>query len=247
MAVVDVRGVPSHHEIDGAGPPVVLLHGGFCSLENLRPVGERLTPSYAVHAVERPGHGRTPDRPGPFGYAEGVLDTLAYLDAVGLDSAHLVGFSDGAILALMLAMEHPGRVRSVVAISANLSPDAFASGQTQDEAADGEDPAHARLHADYERLSPDGPAHAEVVLAKLTELWTTQPQILVADLDRITAPTLVMAADRDVIAHEHTLAIARGVRGARLAIVPGTSHMLVAERPALVAALVRSHLDDVAR
>src|SRR5690606_35497787 len=95
------------------------LHGGLCSAEVMRPLSEELD-GYAVYAPERPGHGRTADRPSPFHYADGVADTVAVLDALGLASAHVVGFSDGAIIGLLLALGHPDRVRSLVAISGNL-------------------------------------------------------------------------------------------------------------------------------
>lgn len=238
MPIVDVRGVPSYHEIAGAGEPLLLLHGGFCSLETMRTLGEDLATSYAVHAPERPGHGRTPDREGPFGYDDGVLDTLAYLDAVGLDRVHVVGFSDGAIIGLLLALEHPDRVHSLVAISANLDPDCFVP--------DGEAGPDGRAEPDrerrdYEELSPDGPGHVDVVLEKLGTMWTSEPHIPADSLAAIACPTLVVAGDRDVIALDHTRTIARGIPGARLAILPG-SHLLVGERPAVVAALVRDFL-----
>ena len=117
MPHLSLRGVESYHEVAGEGPPVVLLHGGGCSLEVLRPMSAVLTTGYRVHAAERPGHGRTPDRDGTCSYADAVADTLAYLDALGLAEAHLVGFSDGAIAGLLLARDHPDRVRSLVAIN----------------------------------------------------------------------------------------------------------------------------------
>lgn len=244
MPTVDLRGVPSHHEITGSGEPLLLLHGGFCSLETMRPLGELLSTSYEVHAVERPGHGRTPDREGPITYADGVLDTLAYLDAVGLDRVHVVGFSDGAIIGLLLAIDHPERVRSLVAISANTDPSGYLAdgshgADERPEAADGADPERAA----YDALSPDGPGHADEVLAKLGRMWTTEPDIAPAALATISAPTLVLAGDRDVIARDHTLGIADAVPGARLAVLPG-SHMLVAERPTVVGFTV---LDFLAR
>lgn len=248
MPVLELRGVPSYHEIAGDGAPVVLLHGGFCSLENLRPVGEQLAASYRVHAPERPGHGRTPDREGPMGYVDAVADTVAYLDAVGLGSAHVVGFSDGAIIGLLLALEHPERVRSVVAISANLDPDGFVTGDEDADAEPEPEPDSATVdqeRLDYNRLSPDGPEHADVVLAKLMAMWTSEPQIAPASLAAVTAPFLVMAGDRDVIAPEHTLSIFQAIPGAQLAIIPGTTHLLVSERPDLVGRVVLGFLDDL--
>lgn len=247
MPVIDVRGIPSHHEVAGAGEPLLLLHGGFCSLETMRPLSELLAASYAVHAVERPGHGRTPDRDGPITYAEAVLDTLAYLDAVGLERVHVVGFSDGAIIGLLLATQHPARVRSLVAISANTDPSGYLADGShgtdeRPEVLAGRDPDREA----YDALSPDGPSHADEVLAKLTRMWTTEPSIDASALGSITAPTLVVAGDRDVIARDHTLAIADGIPGSRLAVLPG-SHMLVAERPRVVGATLLDFLDGIDR
>ena len=99
--------------VAGTGDPVLLLHGGFCSIESLRAQSDALVPDHRVYAFERPGHGRSADIDGDYGYARMVADTLAYLDAVGLESAHVVGYSDGAIIGLLLALDHPGRVRSL--------------------------------------------------------------------------------------------------------------------------------------
>ncbi|WP_432510404.1 alpha/beta fold hydrolase [Kineococcus sp. SYSU DK001] len=241
MPSLDLRGTPTHVETAGAGEPLVLLHGGFCSLETMRPIGEALTDTFAVHAAERPGHGRTPDRQGPFSYDDGVLDTLALLDAQGIGRAHLVGFSDGGVIALLLAIRHPERVRSVVAISANLSPEGIGGHEVPQNTE-----AMARMRAEHEALSPDGPEHTEVVLAKLTELWAHQPQIPVADLARIGVPALVVAGEHDVVDREHTRSIAAGIAGAREEIVAGTTHLLVVERPDEVTRLVRQFLADAA-
>lgn len=248
-------------EIRGAGAPVLLLHGGFCSLESMRPLSDSLAPNYLVHAFERPGHGRSADIAEEYSYALGLADVIAYLDAVKLESAHIIGYSDGAILSLMLALEHPTRVRSVTAISANLDPSAFsaASGdsrliltpalreQTHDDGDDAPAPAKPdleRLH--YERLSPDGPGHADVVLNKLFRLWTTEPDIKPADLARVTAPVLIMAGDRDSIRPDHTLLIAASIPGAQLCIVPGATHGLLAEHPELISLVIRGFLPGAA-
>jgi pimeloyl-ACP methyl ester carboxylesterase len=209
-----------YSEITGEGEPVLLLHGGFCSLESLRAQSDALESDHRVYAFERPGHGRSADIPGEYGYARGVADTLAYLDAVGLESAHVVGYSDGAIIGLLLALDHPRRVRSLTAISANLDPSAFndsAGGvpilDAPPEPAEPE-PDAERMH--YDRLSPDGPQHAEVVLAKLFRLWTSEPHIDPEELARISAPVLIMSADRDTIRPDHSLLIAASIPGAQL-------------------------------
>ena len=259
MTYLRINEVDLYAEVDGTGAPVLLLHGGFCSLESMRALSDSLLPDYLVHAFERPGHGRSADIDEEYSYARGLADTVAYLDARGLDSVHVIGYSDGAILGLMLALDHPERVQSVVAISANLDPSAFSTAADHQalvltparrerphdddgQPCDDQEPAPdvERLH--YERLSPNGPGHADVVLDKLFRLWTTEPNIQPADLARITAPALIVAGDRDSIRPDHSLQIAASIPGAQLCIVPGATHGLLAERPELVHQVIRGFL-----
>jgi pimeloyl-ACP methyl ester carboxylesterase len=242
ISYLRIGGVDLYTEVAGEGDPVLLLHGGFCSLESLRAQSDALVPDHRVFAFERPGHGRSADIDEEYGYERGIADTLAYLDAVGLESAHVVGYSDGAIIGLLLALDHPERVRSLSAISANLDPSAFAAFDEEDEGAAETEPKPDVERMHYERLSPDGPEHADVVLAKLFRLWTTEPHIDPAELRRIAAPVLVMAADRDTIRPDHSLLIASSIPGAQLCIVPGTTHNLVAERPELISTIIREFL-----
>jgi pimeloyl-ACP methyl ester carboxylesterase len=244
MPYTELDGIRSYYEIHGQGAPVLLLHGGFCSLETWRAQLPALAAAYQVHAPERPGHGRSADRDGPFRYADMVADTIRYLDAVGLDDANVIGFSDGAIISLLLALEHPERVRSIVAISANLNPDVFAD--TGDEPAE-EDEARggSDVRAAYEKLSPDGPGHCDVILDKLHTLWTSEPDIAAADLAAICAPALIMAGDRDSIPTDHTVLIARSIPRARLAIVPDAGHMVIEEQPDEVNRLVLRFLSGL--
>ena len=246
-------------EESGSGEPVLFLHGGFHSMEYLRPLADVLAANHRVLAYERPGHGRSPDVAGEYDYAQSALETLAYLDAKGISSAHVIGYSDGAVIGLLLASQYPQRVRSLVAISGNLNPQAFTdragdagalvlgplpTGHGAAEPPEGASDDAERQH--YQRLSPDGPRHADAVLEKLLRLWTSQPKIEPAELSNIDAPTLVMSADRDTIRLDHTIAIASAIPGAQLCIVPGATHDLVAERPSLVGLIVAEFLDSSA-
>ncbi|WP_336660159.1 alpha/beta fold hydrolase [Leucobacter sp. USHLN153] len=244
-----------YEEIEGTGEPIVVLHGGFCSLESLAPIATTLAASHRIYAYERPGHGRSADTTGEYSYDGGVAEALQYLDAHGLADAHIVGYSDGAIIGLLLATAHPERVRSLVAISGNLDPTAFSG----DPGADG--PSIPPLPTDetgleegdvsperlaFARLSPDGPEHADVVFDKCMRLWTTEPHIGAADLARATSPVLVLGGDRDSVPPGHSLKIASHLPNARLGIVPGTSHGLVNEKPELVVALILDFLTEIA-
>jgi pimeloyl-ACP methyl ester carboxylesterase len=250
MPYVELDGIATYYEVHGAGDPVLLLHGGFCSIETLQPQIDELALGYQVHAPERPGQGRTADRDGPISFDAMVRDTLAYLSALGVPAAHVIGFSDGAITGLLLARDHPERVRSLVAISANLDPTGFVEDDDAPPPAPDDGLEHEGLspfHEAYHRLSPDGPEHVEVVLAKLMTMWQSEPQIAPASLAAITAPTLVLAGQHDSIRTDHTLEIARSVPGAQLAIVPGAGHMVMEERPAVVNLLLGEFLASVTR
>lgn len=261
MTHLRINGAELYSEAAGSGEPVLLLHGGFCSLESLRAISDALIPDYRALAFERSGHGRSADIAEEYSYPRGVADVLAYLDAQDLESVHVIGYSDGAIIGLLLALEHPGRVRSLVAISANLDPTAFTHSTEgthmpqldsppahvsltvspgEPASAEGPKPDLERMH--YGSLSPDGPDHADVVLEKLFRLWTNEPQIDPAELSKVTAPTLIMSGDRDTIRVDHSLLIASSIPGAQLCIVPGATHGLVAERPALISAVIRDFL-----
>jgi pimeloyl-ACP methyl ester carboxylesterase len=246
---IDVNGISAYYEIHGTGEPLLLLHGGFCSIETLEPQITHLSQRYEVHAPERPGQGRTPDREGPMSFEDMVQDTLAYLDALEVPPAHVVGFSDGAITGLLLARDHGSRLRSLTAISANLDPDGFVAdseaGASGPNDADDLPPTRDRFHEAYDRLSPDGPGHADVVLEKLATMWRSQPQIDPASLASVRTPTLILAGQHDSIRTDHTISIADAVPGAQLAIVPGAGHTVMEERPAVVNLLLSDFLASV--
>ena len=191
---------------------------------------------------ERPGHGRTPDTHGPYSYEQGVLDALAHLDAHALGAVHVVGFSDGANIALMLALKAPSRVRSLTAISGNLSPDGFIGTVAEVDPAEEPPDWQGAERDDYDALSPDGPGHARTVIGKLRQLWVTEPQISPESLASVTAPTLVVSGDRDTIRVDHSSLIAASIPGAELCIVPGSTHGMVEERLAFVTYVVRDFL-----
>ncbi|MEV4067075.1 alpha/beta fold hydrolase, partial [Nonomuraea dietziae] len=103
-------------------------------------------------------------------------------------------------------------------------------------------PSPAPLAAAYAEVSPDGPDHFPVVIAKVARSVSEEQGLTSADLDAVTCPTLVMAADDDIVTLEHTLALYRGLRDAQLAVVPGTSHLLLHEKPELCVRLITDFL-----
>jgi pimeloyl-ACP methyl ester carboxylesterase len=118
---VDAGGLRTYYEAEGAGEALVLLHGGFCTIETFGGLTPKLAEQYRVYPPERRAHGRTPDVEGPITYEIMAQDTIAFLDAVDLSSAHLVGWSDGAVVGLLVALRRPDLVRRLVMISQNIN------------------------------------------------------------------------------------------------------------------------------
>jgi pimeloyl-ACP methyl ester carboxylesterase len=237
---VALNGVSTHYEMVGIGPPLLLLHGGFQIVDRLIGLAEELSARFTVYLPQRRGHGRTPDVEGPVSYQLMTEDTSAFLDAFGIERAEIVGYSDGGNIGLLLAIQAPDRVARLVCISANTSPLAV------DLAGFLAVPEHQAtlesMRVEYDRLSPDGPQHRPVIREKLMRMWTEEPQIGVDDLARVVSPTLVMAADRDVVPVDHTVALWRAIPHAELCVVPGTSHLLIEEKPDLVHRVVLDFL-----
>jgi pimeloyl-ACP methyl ester carboxylesterase len=172
-------------------------------------------------------------------------DTAEFIDAVVGGPAHLVGWSDGGIVALLVAIARPDLVRKLVAISANFLPTpeiTTAPGMLEGMSADA--PEMAMFRAMYEPVSPDGPDHWPVVVKKVTDMFTVEPNMTTDELGRITAPTLVLVADDDLMTLEHSIALHRAIPNSELAVVPGTSHALPMEKPALCNKLIVDFLTN---
>jgi pimeloyl-ACP methyl ester carboxylesterase len=237
----DAGGLRTYYEVQGSGDPLVMLHGGLASVNLFAGFTPAFTDRYRVYSPERRGHGRTPDPGGPITYEIMADDTIAFLTALGVGPAHLVGWSDGANVAMITAMRRPDLVRKLVLIgtAVNIAGGRpWARESLEHMTADDLPPM---LAEDYAALSPDGAAHFPVVVGKVLRALIDTPQTL-ADLARITAPTLVMAGDDDLVDVAHLEAMRTALPDGQLAIVPGTSHGLPLEKPDLTARLILEFL-----
>jgi pimeloyl-ACP methyl ester carboxylesterase len=239
----DLPGVRTWYETEGTGDPLVLLHGGLCTNDTWGSLRADLAAAYRVLLPERRAHGHTPDVGGPLSYRDMADDTAAFLEEVVGGAAHLVGWSDGGVVALLVAVARPDLVRSVVVIGANFRPAAECSVEPRMlDAMTPDGPDMAFFRELYEAVAPDGADHWPVVVAKATEMWRTQPTLTAEELGRIQAPTLVMVGDDDMMTLEHTTALYRAIPDSRLAVVPGASHLVPLEKPAFVNRLILEHL-----
>jgi pimeloyl-ACP methyl ester carboxylesterase len=241
--VVDLGGVRTWYAVDGAGDPLVYLHGGFGDADELAPVRPRYAQRFRVFTPDRWAHGRTADVPGPLDFEVVAADVVAFLEQVVGGPADLVGFSDGATAALHVALRRPDLVRRMVMISGQYHRDGLLPGLFGDDlAAAVAGMAHSPMTRRYAEVSPDGPEHYPVAAGKTMRMAFEEPRLDVVELRGVRARTLVVSADDDVVALEHTLELYRGIPDAELAVVPGTSHALVMEKPELVTRLVLDFL-----
>jgi len=240
-AYVDLDGVRMHHEVSGDGAPLVLLHGALCTAATFGGLAAGLDPSYTVHRPEQRGHGHTADVPGPIDYEVMAADTVAYLEALELGPAHLVGWSDGAVVALSVSMARPDLVRSLVFIGNPLTLDGLPAEMLPLPEVFPVESIPQTMRDMYGAVSPDGPEHFDVVFDKLAPMWSAFPLVDMAALAQLSIPTLVVVADRDMVTVDHADMLRRTIPGARLAVIPG-DHSLPMAKVSIVAPLILDFL-----
>ena len=229
----DVNGVRIAYRVHGHGPKLLLLHGGGGqSLGMARQILD-FGRHFTVIAPDRRGHGGSTDTGDTLSYHVMAEDMLALLDLLRVERVDVVGWSDGAIVGLDLAIHHPGRVRKLVLFGANFTPQ-------------GVDPAvFAALQRAWAEDSAAAAADISEPLpidARLHRLWLTQPNFTPGELHAIECPTLVAVGDHDLPRLEHTLELARAIPGAQLCVIPGATHAVLHERADLADEIVLQFL-----
>jgi pimeloyl-ACP methyl ester carboxylesterase len=169
-------------------------------------------------------------------------ETAAYLETVVGERAHLIGWSDGAVVALLVAQYRPELVERIVLIGKYYNSSGRVSG-TDLERFLRTDEGRDYLRRGYETVSPDGPEHFPVIYDKTMKMIDSEPELDLSTFASVTAPTLVLQADRDVVTLEHGAAVATALGNGRLAVLPGT-HSLPVELPDVVNPLLVSFLQQ---
>lgn len=210
-----VRGINMYTETYGQGKPLLLIHGNGGSINNFIYQIPYFSKYYKVIAVDSRGHGKTKDDADSLSYEMMADDFSALLDAMKLDSVYVLGWSDGGINAVLLAIRHPGKVKKMAITGTNLWPDKTAIFQ---------DVIEMITPSIESLIQKKDKTPAERTEAKLGKLLLTQPQIAASSLNAIQAPALVMAGDNDVIKPEHTLLIYQNIPNAYLWIAPNSGH-----------------------
>ena len=227
---VDLDGVRTWYDETGAGEPLVLLHpgGGGVDSRAFGPNLDALAGRFRTFTPERRAHGRTPDVDGPITFEAMAQDTIRFLEQVVGGPARVLGVSDGASVALLVALLRPDLVERLVFVAGVFHHDGW-----WPQAIDPNSEPPAFLEESYAELSPDGAAHYRVVVDKLAHMHQVGPTLTAEDLATIACRTLVMFGDDDEVRLEHAIALYRALPDAELALIPGTSHGLLVEKPDL--------------
>jgi pimeloyl-ACP methyl ester carboxylesterase len=212
----DIRGFKMYCEIYGEGAPLLIIHGNGGSINNFLYQIPYFSKKYKVIVADSRAQGKSLDKKNDsLTYEMMADDYAALLDALKIDSAYVIGWSDGGINGLLLAMRHPEKVKKLAVTGANLVPDTTAVPQA---IWDMVTPALAALKA---KTSLTDQEKAQL---KLYRLLSEQPHITASELHTISCPSLVIGGDHDVIKEEHTMYIYKNIPKSYLWILPGSGH-----------------------
>lgn len=251
-----VNGLEMYYEIHGTGQPLVLVHGAFSAIgTSFQSVLPELAKSRQVVALEMQAHGRTADIDRPLSIQQMADDTVAAMGYLGVEQADVFGYSMGAAVALQAAIRHPEAVRKLVLASvtytlAGVHPGLMDGlGEMTPDMMVG-----SPWHDEYLRIAPR-PEDFATLFAKKAQMDRQLQDIPAETIAAITAPTLLIIGDSDLVRPEHAVEMFRllgggvfgdtpaGLPASQLAILPGTSHVTVVQRPELLLAMIPRFLD----
>jgi pimeloyl-ACP methyl ester carboxylesterase len=234
-----VNDIQMYYAVYGEGEPVLLIHGG---LGNADVWGYQVPPLAAGHKVivaDSRGHGRSTRSAKPFGYQLMADDYLALLDHLGIDRTALVGWSDGGIIGVDIAIRHPERLSRLFAFAANYTPE----GVKPSVATDPTFNAYIEWAGqEYARLSPT-PKEYDAFVEQISQMWATEPNYTKAQLQAIKVPTMIFHGDHDeAIEPAHTAEMAQLIPDAKLVIMKDASHFAMWQHPEEFNAIVLDFL-----
>ena len=224
-----VNGIQMYYAVYGAGNPILLIHGGLGHADIWANQVIELSKTHKVIVGDSRGHGRSTRNEQPYGYDLMASDYLALLDFLKVDKVALVGWSDGGIIGLDIAMSHPERLTKLFAQAANVT-------------VDGVDPAVAnngtfgayieRMGKDYAKFSKT-PDQYNAFVEQISKMWASEPAWTKEQLAGIKVPTAIVLGDHDeAITRAHTDYMAASIPGAKLIILKDASHFAMLQDPA---------------
>ncbi|MER8900649.1 alpha/beta hydrolase [Mesorhizobium sp. M0761] len=216
-----VNGIQMYYAVFGAGDPIFLIHGGLGHGDIWASQVATMSKTHKVIIADSRGHGRSTRTEQAYGYDLMASDYLALLDYLKIDKTALVGWSDGGIIGIDIALHHPERLTRLFAQAANVTTDGVDPGVLTNKTF----AAYIdRSGRDYKKLSKT-PDQYDAFVAQISHMWESEPAWTKEQLGKITTPTAIVAGDHDeAIKREHTEYMASVIPGAKLIILPNASH-----------------------
>jgi len=211
---IKIRGFNMYYETYGAGAPLLLIHGNGGSISNFMYQVPYFSKSYKVIVADSRAQGKSVDTRDSLSYEMMADDFNALLDTLHLDSCYVIGWSDGAVNGLLLAMRHPVKVKKLAITGSKLLPDTSAIDAIASEWA-------LKYNESLEKIKQTPEIKNR---SKVARLLSYAPQIMPAQLASVHCPTLVIGGDHDVILPKHTLLIATSIPKSYLWILPGAGN-----------------------
>ncbi|ARO28138.1 pimeloyl-ACP methyl ester carboxylesterase [Rhizobium aethiopicum] len=234
--VADVNDIKMYYAEYGEGEPILFIHGG---LGNADVWGHQIADFARDHLVivaDSRGHGRSTRSQQPFGYDLMTSDYVALLDHLKIGKVTLVGWSDGGIIGIDMAMKHPEKLTRVIAQAANVTTDGVKADVMENQTFK----AYIDVAGDqYRKLSPT-PDEYDAFVTQISHMWETQPAWTAADLGKITVPVTLAIGDHDeAVKLDHTELMAKEIPGAKLVILKDASHFAMLQDPEGYDAMIR--------
>jgi len=208
------RGINLYYEVYGQGKPLLFIHGNGGSMNAFSNNIPVFAKNYKVIAVDSRAHGKSVDTGDSLTFEQMVDDFNALLDSLHEDSCYVIGWSDGGINGLLLAIRHPDKVKKLAITGANLTPDTL-----------GLIPSCyygiVQAHDELKKKTQTPQVKNDL---KINELDLYQPHITLEQLHTIKCPTLVIGGDHDLIPVPHTVHIAQNISKSYLWIIPESGH-----------------------
>ncbi len=235
-----VNGIHMYYAVYGAGDPVLLIHGGLGHADLWANQVRDLMKDHTVIVADSRGHGRSSRNAEAHSYGLMAADYLALLDYLKFDKVDLVGWSDGGIIGIDIALDHPERLRKLFAHAANVTVDGLDPKVMESKVFGA---YITRMGEAYPKMSKT-PDQFDAFVEQISHMWATQPAWTDAELGKITVPTAIVLGDHDeAITRAHTEHMAQVIPGATLVILPDTSHFSMLQDPKGYTEAVRDFID----
>ncbi|OWV96506.1 alpha/beta hydrolase [Rhizobium sp. R693] len=231
-----VNDIKMYYAEYGEGDPILFIHGGLGSADVWGYQVAEFAKDHRVIVADSRGHGRSTRSKQPFGYDLMTSDYVALLDYLKLDKVTLVGWSDGGIIGIDMAMKNPEKLTRVIAQAANVTTDGLKADVMTNETFSNYINAAGET---YKKLSPT-PNEYDAFVTEISAMWASQPAWTADDLGKIKVPVTLTIGDHDeAIKLDHTEMMAKQIPGSKLVILKDASHFAMLQDPEGYNAMIR--------